>query len=332
MRTFCFLKRNAVTVCFLVLSYATVAQRYDLSPTISIGGNIYPARSLKDQSGTYGRQAAYARITVPIIKTFTLTDSGLKFFLLSAGLHTSAENAKFSFLGFNRTFYTANFSLRAMYKTYGKSSWFSRAALSSFEDDSSIHLHPSFRVTGFLLYRHAVNESFFYMFGGAYNFVYGAGIPLPVLGMGWKFANQATLTAILPFNVTYRFGKRGSQYTIFIKPNGGVSNFYNNAFSVNKGSTIILRRREILLGIKKNMRLSDHWSIGLEGGFAAGRKISFSNSFTQRQDENFPSYTVKGGPYFSLGIRFKFRERKFNNTASDTMDDHLDLDTLLPNY
>lgn len=327
-------KPNFILVCFLVLSSSAVAQRYDLTPNISIGGTIYPARNVNDQTETYGRQFAYARITVPIVKTFNVADNGLKFFLLSAGLHASAENAKFSFLGFNRTFYTGSFSLNAIRKARGKSSWLTKGTLSYFEDDSSVYLHPSFRVTGFLLYRHAVTESFFYMLGGAYNFVYGAGIPLPVLGVGWKFANHATLTAILPFNVAYRFGKRGNQYTLFIKPNGGVSNFYNNAFSYNKGSTIVLRRREILLGIKKRIRLSDQWSIGVEGGFAAGRKISFSSSFTQRKDENFPSYTVKGGPYLSLGLRFKFKERKsFGDTSSGgTTDDQLDLDTLLPNY
>ena len=326
-------KRNFILAYFLVLSSSAVAQRYDLAPTISLGGTIYPARNVNDQTGTYGRQFAYARITVPIVKTFNIDNNGLKFFLLSAGLHASAENAKFSFLGFNRAFYTGNFSLNAIRKTRGKSSWLTKATLSYFEDDSSIYLQPSFRLTGFVLYRHAVTESFFYMLGGAYNFVYGAGMPLPVLGVGWKFTNHATLTAILPFNVSYRFGKRGNQYILFIKPNGGVSNFYNNAFDTDRGSTIVLRRREIVLGVKKRIRLSDQWSLGLEGGFAAGRKISFSRSFTQRKDTNFPTYTVKGGPYLSVGIRFTFKERKSTGvTSSGTADDSLDLDTLLPNY
>lgn len=332
MKTTYFPKPNIVLL-FIVLSYTAAAQHQDLAPTVSVGGNIYPARDVKDQSGTYGRQLAYARINVPIIRTFYVTENGLKFFLLFAGLHASSENAKFSFLGFNRTFYTGNFSLQAIYKTPGKSSWLTKATLSYFEDDSSIYLHPSFRTTGFLLYRRAVRESFFYMLGGAYNFAYGAGIPLPVLGVGWKFTNHATLTAILPFNVAYRFGKRGNQYTIFIKPNGSVSNFYNNILDANKGSTITLRRREILVGIKKRIRLSDHWSIGVEGGFATGRKISFSSSFTQRKDERFPSYTVKGGPYLSVGIRFKFTERRFaNDTHPNATEDQLDLDALLPNY
>lgn len=318
-----------LTLCFLILTGVAGAQSINLAPNISVGGYFYPARNVKDQPGTYRREALFARINVPIVKTFSVTDRGLKFFLLAAGLRASAENAKFSFLGINRSFYTANFSLTTIYKTPGKNAWFTKAALSYFEDDSSIYQNPSLRLTGLLLNRHRVNESFFYMLGGAYNFVYGAGIPLPVLGVGWTFTNHATLTAILPFNVSYHFGSRNNPYTIFIRPNGGVSNFHNNTFNINKGSTITIRRREILIGIKTKIRLSDQWSLGAEGGFAAGRKISFSNSVTQRNDDRFPSYAVKGGPFLSLSVRFTMKERKQETELST--DNYPDLDSLLPN-
>ena len=317
-----------LVLCFMILPWAAVTQPMALAPSLSFGGTIYPARNVRDQPGTYARQAVFGRINVPIVKTLMATDRGPKFFLLAAGLHASAENAKFSFLGFNRSFYTGNFSLTSIYKTPGKASWFTKAALSYFEDDSSRYANPSLRATGLLLHRHNVSESFFYLVGGAYNFVYGAGIPLPVLGLGWTFTNHATLTAILPFTISYRFGSLGNPYTVFIRPNGGVSNFYNNTFSVNKGSIITIRRREILIGVKKRIRLSDHWSVGVEGGFAAGRKISFSKSVTQRSDETFPSYSVKGGPYLSFSVRFKMKARQ---PANDLIGDSFDLDSLLPN-
>jgi len=303
------------------------ARCQDIQPTITLDGSFYPSRNLKDANGSYGHSLAYARLTLPVLKNVKLKDNGLRFYLLSLSANASIDNTQLSLLPANRTFYTGTISINGIYKASGKSSWFSKFTTSSFEDDVTIR-SPSLRVSGFALYRRSVRETFFYMVGGAYSFVYGSGLPLPVLGVGWRFTNNASLTAILPFSLTYRFGKTYNQFSIFIKPNGGVSNFYNNVFFMNEGEKIVFRRREFVLGVRKRIRLSDQWSILAETGLVAARRIFFSKDFTRENDAVISEVNVKAGPYVSLGLKFKFKKDK----PSDVQIDPIDVDSILPNY
>jgi hypothetical protein len=187
--------------------------------------------------------------------------------------------------------------------------WLAKLTASALEDEKTID-HPFLRLSGFGLYKRSVNTSFYYLLGGAYTFTFGRGIPFPVIGAGWRFTNGASLTTILPLNVNYRFGKKTEQYSVFIRPNGGLSKFYNSGIYPAAPETIIFRKREFALGVNKKFRLTDKLSIQGEAGVLFGRRLYFSRDFTRESSATIFKSHVNNGPYFSLGLKYKF---KMNN-------------------
>lgn len=307
---------------FLPLS-AVYAQ--DLSPTVTIGGSLYPSRNLKDTTGTYGHQRAHMAFSIPLLTKAQVTDNGLKFFLLSFSANANIDNMQLSILPASRTFLAFNSSINGIYRASRKSLWLSKAIGSYFEDQITIN-KPILRMSGFAMYRRSVSKGFFYLTGGVYSFSYGKGLPLPLLGAGWRFANQASLTVILPISISYRFGKLGSQFTIFVRPDGGVSNFDNNLF-IAAPENIFFRRREFALGVKKKITLSKQWSLLAESGILAARKIYFSDTFRNADSSTIFESKVQPSLYLSLAIRYKFKHQQ----TSDISGEDLDIDGLMLN-
>ncbi len=298
-----------IATSIFIISTFTTSIAQDFAPSISMSGGLYPKRDLTDTIGSYSHQRATIGFSVPLFKKVKLTDEGLRFGLLSFMANSTIDNTNISFLTENRLLIATNASLNGIYKSGKKSMWIGRLSASAFEDETTIK-HPSLRWSGFALYRRSPSESFFYLLGGAYTFSFGRGLALPVLGAGWKFTNRSSFTVILPLNMNYRFGKPGRQYSIFLRPNGGLSNFANNNLYASAPDQMIFRRREINLGIHKKFRLSSQCSLFIESGIMGGRKISFNEDLSRDDSKVIFESKVKASGYLSAGLRFKLSKKE----------------------
>ncbi|MBK7854027.1 MAG: hypothetical protein IPJ79_03200 [Bacteroidetes bacterium] len=82
------------------------------------------------------------------------------------------------------------------------------------------------RFGGLFILKPKFNGDFSGLIGAHYSYVYGRGLPLPVLGAIIRAGDKAKFKIILPVNISYmRKLNQWDMLMIFIAPEGGQNNF-----------------------------------------------------------------------------------------------------------
>jgi hypothetical protein len=158
--------------------------------------------------------------------------------------------------------------------------------------------------SGFFVGTHKLDQSLRLLYGAAFSFAYGRGLPLPILGLSWKISDSSSLLAILPFILKYK--ARLSQtfdFNAFLTPAGTQSRFRNKgSYASSSESTLTLKEQGFRLGGGVTYKASHNWKLTAEAGVLGARKYTISDS-TQDLDVFRPSKSafVLAGVTYRLG-------------------------------
>jgi hypothetical protein len=127
-------------------------------------------------------------------------------------------------------------------------------------------------------------------------------------------------------------GKR-FYYSIFTRPIGSAYSFKNdfNTGFLNKGTTVELRRWELLTGMTFTYKASSHFSMFLSSGFSRGY-VAFAESAQKIviKRDSYQEYKLSQGGFLNFGLNFYFGKSKQIN-GNYGMYDVLDLNNTYGN-
>jgi hypothetical protein len=179
-----------------------------------------------------------------------------------------------------------------------------------------------------------VNEKFSYRLGFMRTFVFGKKLALPVIGFRYGRLDGVNFNVQLLRNMSLNMpiGKR-FYYSIFTRPIGSAYSFKNdfNTGFLNKGTTVELRRWELLTGMTFTYKASSHFSMFLSSGFSRGY-VAFAES-TQKiviKRDSYQEYKLSQGGFLNFGLNFYFGKSKQIN-GNYGMYDVLDLNNTYGN-
>lgn len=209
--------------------------------------------------------------------------------------------------------------LRYLSYRNSKNSWIISGNLMSIlqQETDPIRYFPTARV----LYTRTTHPSFSYFVGGGYNFIFGNGLPVPLLGFRWKSSSKTSLRIILPgiaqFTIQHSNSLSGR---IILQPIVNLSLAKATDLPEETRNTIV-RSRAFKLGFQEQWRGKTGIRMMLEAGLLFKRRLQFTE-----QEFNKPSDTavlkIQNGAYieFLLSIPIGNKKRLENNSDTDLLE------------
>jgi hypothetical protein len=145
------------------------------------------------------------------------------------------------------------------------------------EDEFTIK-NPELRYNFSLLYTRKATEHFSYYAGGAYSYLFGEGLLLPLLGARFSWGSHSRLNILLPFQVSYRtYLGSNTRLMIYAHPEGGVNRF-ENRLNINDSlqKVVVFRRRSVALGAAFTWQVKSNVSVVIDPAFLFAQHISFT--------------------------------------------------------
>jgi len=190
------------------------------------------------------------------------------------------------------------------------------------------------RLAMVFIYNRTVSEKFSYRLGFMRTFVFGKRLPLPIIGFRFGRLDGVNFNIQLLRNMSLNvpLGKRFN-YSLFARPMGSAYSFKNdlNASIPNFGSTLELRRWELLTGMTLSYKASSRFSMFVSAGTSRGA-IAFAEN-TNRiilKRDSYQQYDLRRGGFMNIGLNFYFGRSKQIN-GNYTMYDVLDLNSTYGN-
>ncbi len=274
-------------------------------------------------------------LNAPLYTNTWLSDDSTKIesFQLITTINSTKERIESSFLNEPRIFRRTSIALKGIYSDGGKNSYFLAVApFSSF--DQYTKAKNGKRLAMVFIYNRTVSEKFSYRLGFMRTFVFGKKLALPIVGFrfgkldGVNFNIQLLRNMSLNMPIGNHF-----YYSIFTRPIGSAYSFKNdfNTGFLNKGTTVELRRWELLTGMTLTYRANGAFSMFVSTGFSRGY-VSFaegSKRIAVKRD-SYQEYTLKQGGFLNIGLNFYFGKSKQIN-GNYGMYDALDLNSTYGN-
>lgn len=266
--------------------------------------------------------------------TWLSSDSSkIESFQLITTINTTKERIESSFLNEPRIFRRTSIALKGIYSDGGKNSYFLAVApFSSFDQYTSVK--KGSRLATVFIYNRTVNEKFSYRLGFMRTFVFGKKLALPIVGFRFGRLDGVNFNVQLLRNMSLNMpiGKH-FYYSLFTRPIGSAYSFKNNFNTgfLDRGTTVELRRWELLTGMTLTYRANGSFSMFASAGMSRGY-VSFAESSKRiaiRRD-SYQEYSLKGGGFLNIGLQFYFGKSKQIN-GNYGMYDALDLNNTFGN-
>ncbi len=266
--------------------------------------------------------------------TWLSTDSSkIESFQVITSINSTKERIESSILNEPRTFRRTSIAIKGIYSDGGKNSYFMAIApFSSFDQYTSAR--KGSRLATVFIYNRTVNEKFSYRLGFMRTFVFGKKLALPIIGFRYGRLDGVNFNMQLIRNMSLNMpiGKH-FYYSIFTRPMGSAYSFRNdfNTGFLNKGTTVELRRWELLTGMTLTYRANGAFSMFVSTGISRGF-VSFAESSKRIaiKRDTYQEYTLKQGGYLNIGLNFYFgRSKQINGNYG--MYDVLDLNSTYGN-
>jgi len=329
---------NGVIPVFLIVSLFAKLSAQDrkfLSPQIKLSGEYVIPSQLKDTAGKFSMAKSQLGFVYPVLsRRYPLTnDLGYRSMVVLANFNAGYALPFFTFIDSHHQLINGALGASVIFNSGNKNTWLAGLNAGIAEDIETIGSY-SLRYTGHALFKHKVNGNFSYHAGFVYSFVYGRGLPLPILGCVIRTSDKSKLKITLPLSVSYMLKTNEfNMLTAFIQPDGNAYQFatLNDTFFNGRNDEIVkFRSRNIKLGINYKMAGNDRFHFTTEIGMVLKRNISFSEgSFTA--SESFFSNAVKPAPYVKVSLRILIGDLKWKRTGdnfllNDERLDYYDLD------
>ncbi len=334
-------------LCCLLSTSGLFAQIGSGKFQLETGIRISPVRNLLKDTGTYGNQSAYFSAYIPVFKRVWTSDEKTKVFTLFFSDQFSYQNHQLNRVQSLVRLYQNQTRLSASYFTGHKGFWMASMGANLIGDachsQSSVVL-PS----GTVLYRRRVNHTWAYTVGFGYNFLFGQGLGLPIVGFSY-FLPKPThqLSVVFPLSATYRFihkRSRGVQSLFQVRPAGNVGQLHTSTFSGGQSAkALFFRSRAYAAGYQGTFQVRDRLKIRFGASLLIRRKIWISDALKGKlsDQQNAYSANVRSGLLVEVGLRYTFHKKSNENSnrwGHDVMpmDDEdlrdIDLSDLNSNY
>ena len=331
--TYSITKRNvAFWLFFLLLIPGNLQAQFRraalLKPAFILAYEKIPSSHFSDTTGKFGVDEVAVSFKLPLYTRMTKAHAAGSFgfwgIVLKAG--GSYTWPHFSYFRAGRQLVNMHAGINGIYYGGSKTMYLLNLNTLVGEDNYSIN-HPLLRYTGSVMMMHKVSNTFNYLIGAAYSFVYGNGLPMPLLGGGFKLGKKSRVNFILPLSVSYsyRFDQR-NRFLVFFKPDGGVSNIASRELFPGSPDIIQLKQRVFIMGAAADVAIRNAIKICPEAGICSKRTITMAEPGSSRNEYLFKEQT-KAGFYIKLTLRMRFGVKEYhgeNDAVNYLMDNGMD--------
>ncbi|HKR06788.1 MAG TPA: DUF6268 family outer membrane beta-barrel protein [Bacteroidia bacterium] len=324
-----------ISITFILFHKISAQDRKFLSPQIKLSGEYVIPSGLKDTSGEFSVAKSQLGFVYPLMsRRYSLTnDLGYRSMVVLANFNAGYALPFFTFIDSQHQLVNGTLGASIIYNSGNKNTWLGGFNAGIAEDIKTLSSY-SIRYTGHVLFKHKVNGNFSYHAGFVYSFVYGRGLPLPILGCIIRTGDKSKLKITLPLSISYMLKTNEfNMLTFFIQPDGNAYQFAtlnDTFFYPNNDAIVKFRSRNIKLGANYKMASGDRFHFTPEIGYSLKRNISFSEgSFSS--GESFFKGDLKPAPYIKVSLRILIGDLKWKRTGdnfllNDERLDYYDLD------
>lgn len=302
-------------------SHAKVPKHY-IKPCLYISYYGMPDRKITPRLDTIpvnGRYYQFKQTNIgfntPLYTSTWLNadSSQIQSFQLLGTINNSTERIESSFLNEPRIFRRTSIAVKGIYSDGGKNSYFMAVApFSSFDQYTAAS--KGSRLAAVFIYNRTVNEKFSYRLGFMRTFVFGKKLALPIVGFRFGRLDGVNFNIQLLRNMSLNMplGKH-FYYSLFSRPMGSAYSFKNdfNTGFLNRGTTVELRRWELLTGMTLTYRANGSVSMFVSGGFSRGY-VAFAESSKKIaiKRDSYQEYKLNRGGFLNVGLNISFGKSK----------------------
>ena len=311
-------------LCCLLSGSELFAQGWSRKFQLETGIRISPVRNLLKDTGTYGNQLVYASASLPVVRHSWKSGEKYKAFSISFSNQFSYHNHSLSSARSLFRMYQNQSRISSAFISGSKSFWMASLGANLMGDAR----HPESSVvlpSGTVLYRRRVNHTWSYTLGFGYNFLFGQGLGLPIVGFSYRPKPKHQLSFVLPISATYRIQHASGIQSLFqVRPAGNVGQLYTSQFSEDQSArALFFRNRAYAAGYQGMFPVGERLKIRVGVSVLFRRKIWISDALKGNlgAQQNAYSANVRSGLLMEVGLRYIFRKKSDGNSLSALQDD-----------
>lgn len=274
-----------------------------LKPTVTIMGSGSPDKGFKDESidGEYGEKQYDLRANIPLGPAHVHPQASIlgDQFMLNVAYGTRSQDL--TFLPDQPRLYQGTVSLSALLLSKKFNIYYFAAGASYAEDRTSLS-DVQTRPFAVGLGTHRTKGQWLLVYGGAFTYVYGRGLLLPLFGVVKKINDHWVFAGAVPF--FWRFTDIFNQKVrlSYILRAAGQRFRIDNSGGIFPGQDPEVYERVVegRLGAQLEYRANKSLTLLAEAGEAFGRRLEFNNL---HQDPFFDQQ-LRPAPYALVGLRF----------------------------
>lgn len=194
---------------------------------------------------------------------------------------------------------------------------YAAGAFASFAAEEEAREDSDPRTTGFFLAaRRGANPDLLWIFGGAFTYQYGKGLPLPVFGFIRTLNPDWKIGGFLPFTLqATRQTTPRRKLQIFFRVKGNRYDFANKGDFPGQPEKVDLSLVEGRVGGSLEILPSRSFGLVMEAGLLAGRRLIFAE-----EDDEFIDARARPAGYLRLVTRFSFGESLLTESEAPPAD------------
>jgi hypothetical protein len=330
------IKSLVIIPILFFLSFKLSAQdRKFLNPQLKFSAEYDIPSQLKNSTEKFSMAKSQLGFVYPLLsRRYGLTNNlDYKSMVVLANLNAGYALPMFTFIDTQHQLVTGSVGGSFIFNSGNKNTWLGGVNAGIAEDIESLDSYEM-RFTGHFLFKHKTSGNFSYHAGVVYTYVYGRGMPLPVLGGILRIGDKSKLKFTLPLSITYMIKTNElSMLSVFVQPDGNAYNFStkSDTFFYGRNNEILkLRLKNFKAGASYTTGKSERFQFAPEAGFLFNRSIMFTEgSYTSKED--LFSNNVKPAPYVKIFLRILIGSLKWKRTGdnfllNDERLDYYDLD------
>jgi hypothetical protein len=273
-------------------------------PMVSITTLAEPDADLKDVDGQYGQSGVAVAANIPLGGVHIHSSGKLlgDQFFLSGGFGTTSQRLDTPAVNQQPRLYNGVLAGSVLFLSRKGNFYFASAGASFAEDQDtlgSLQLRPY----GIGLGSVRTSPKMMLVYGGAFTYIYGRGLLLPVFGLIYTPNKTWTISGAVPFS--WRFSQRLNDslrmnYVLWVSGQRYRFNNDNGQTFPGQDSVVYERVRERHIGAELEYHPTRDIALLGQVGLAGGRLIGFSNP----GEDDFVQSNINGVPYVRLTARF----------------------------
>lgn len=207
-----------------------------------------------------------------------------------------------TFLSQDHTLTNGVLNASRLWLSRGRELYLVSAGASFAEDQDTLSdLKPRF--FGLFVGTHRFNPETALLYGGAFTYVFGRGLPLPIIGVRWRINPKWTLTGMVPFTVDARYAaRRDLAVRIRLAPQGNLYRFSNQGDFPGQDEVVHLRTVHGKLTGELEWVAARNFTLLVQGGVIRARKFAFADE----DNNDFLDTSTPATGYARVAARFIF--------------------------